>query len=428
MRCTCSVVDVIPSCYREIQPAEVFALACRCLLRTSGHLVACADVGGLPHADRPSLAPHAEMLRCCRASSLLLLDASRGTVWSTNVGASSPGAAVDFFTQPTACRAVAAVEPRWVPSPSQTILVADTVATGEIVGTVGAADADVPGTPASTLTFRLLSAVPSTFSTFFTFGTSTGHLSTARSIAGLASNPNTNRFTLTLSVSDGLGVAAATNATVTVLVRPAYSQTVLTCPPGWTQPAGSDSCYRAAISSTGSWYTASTTLCPTLPNAGALANLASIRNEAEANFVIRDRCGAPNWLSERQYWIGLSEERSPSTSQGIAASNIAGRRGCCYSWANNADPAWMRNATGGQLWWFDNHPDGNTGWHCGLVEPLVSWQVPNRLRNWNCGTTGFFACCEAPRVSADSDCRCSRLQLGMIGRIARGRCDYGAGH
>lgn len=324
---------------------------------------------------------------------LEVYDSGRVQLFNKYLGTSyTYGSNPDFFMPTATCTVTKDSEPTWVAGKTQTLLVSDSASYGDLAGTVAAADVDPPSLPAGALTYTLLSATPSSFSTLFTFSTTSGRINVKSSLYGLWSDDSQNTYTLVVSVADGLGVAAFDNATVTLAIRPAFSYTKYSCPSGWTTVEGSDRCYQAYTGTTSSWYNMKNTYCPSLASG---ATLASIRNEAEADFVITQRCGRPGVFTNNQFWIGLSDESSPSYNQ--YSWNDPARRGCCYSWASGADPSYIRGA--GQKWWqsyYSFYPDSNSNYYCGLIETLNNWPTPYRLRNYYC-YSGYYGCCEVAK-------------------------------
>ena len=113
------------------------------------------------------------------------------------------------------------------------------------------------------------------------------------------------------------------------------------CPLGWTQPSGSEFCYRG-FTELRDWSSANSQCGVVAQNAGRSGGfLASVRNIAEAQYVYDSRCGIGG-----DPWIGLNQ---PGGSRS---------RSCCWIWASGADPAWIRNTGYG---WNNGEPNNYGG-------------------------------------------------------------------
>ncbi len=149
------------------------------------------------------------------------------------------------------------------------------------------------------------------------------------------------------------------------------------CPPGWTLPPGSDFCYRGYAAARNTWGDAHAQ-CRVLAGVQG-SGLATIRSPAEAQYVVRQRCGLP----AINIWIGLND----------IAIEAGGDRMGPWAWVSNSSTAFMMSPAGQELWAGDQPDNSWEGENC--VHILDS---PSTLNDQACGASSLAACCEAPRA------------------------------
>ena len=144
----------------------------------------------------------------------------------------------------------------------------------------------------------------------------------------------------------------------------------VSCPSGWTNPTSSSYCFVKLSGSSLNWADANAYCSSRAANLGYTGSLASVRSQAEANFVF-GTCGygAPAWMG--MYTV----------------NNVEHTRSCCWWWAANGEPAtWIE--TYGQGLWESTQPNGPNEDNCGQL------QGSGLLTDKPCSFTYDSYCCE----------------------------------
>lgn len=321
---------------------------------------------------------------------------SRAVLYTSPIGYTGQSAySQDFTLADVPCQLTMDSAPTFGADAVRTVSVIDGATVGSVVATITATDADPTTMPAGAVTLDLVSVTPNRTVFFQLFNFSKGIVTAVGNLSAVRDNPALNTYVLTVAASDALGATAAVNATVTLAIRAGYTYTTYACAPGWNAVVGSDYCYQAYTALQDTWPAMRDARCPSLsPD----ASLASVRNNAEWKYVLDSRCGGGT-LSTTPFWVGLNDINQPCY---LSQTTTDGKRSCCWSWANGADPTWVRT-TGKSLVWYGTYPSigssSTPGYNCMLNNYFYVANSGNpNGGDASCASTFAYGCCERPKT------------------------------
>ena len=199
--------------------------------------------------------------------------------------------------------------------------------------------------------------------------------------SGTATVTSSMTGTVTASGTSSMTFSMTGTGTATRSAAPSLTPTPshISCPTGWTLPAGSSKCFTP-LSTLGNWTTQAAACAALWPAHGS--SLASLVSDAEAAFVVTNRCGLPaGYTSEVTYLGGYK------TAPGI---NRTGG----WAWLDGSSTDWLFSPAGQSMW---NVGEPNNAGPLIGGEPYLSvYQVADGLGYLNdISLLSLNACCSA---------------------------------
>ena len=386
----------------------VVALRADCTLAVTGAPACLADLGGVvvtAQARNASGGTGARAVLASAAGPVLGSDFLNGSYALTGpvIVLSLP-----LLSPPAFGAAVIDTAPV-VNTPNASVIVTDATVLGAAVlaPSAIATDADPPSLAAGTLRFASLVVVrgPAIFTV-----NSGGALALNGSVLGALAG-GWSSAALTLTVADGLGLAAPTTVSVTVTITSTFLATGYVCPAGWTRPPSSQRCFRM-LSASGGGATHPAALNAMCAAAAPGATLAAITSDAEAAFVLDAGCGWPGGRAAlvatpagagagAVYAIGLNA--SAAAPGALTPGAPLGSGWALAEGGGASGAAWLvaSTAAGGAVSrWANGAPtDSGATTYCTVAHTAMPTM---RTAACTVGATTALACCSliAPKVVA----------------------------